>query len=52
MARPKIGEPILIRLTPELLARLDRWAEANHVARAEAVRRLLTEALSPPAPAE
>lgn len=43
--RPEIGPAVLIRLPEELLAEVDRRAEAEEVSRAETVRRLLGEAL-------
>jgi Ribbon-helix-helix protein, copG family len=45
--RPKqTGTPVLVRLQPEQLERLERWREAaNEPSRPEAIRRLLDQAL-------
>lgn len=45
MGRPKIGKPINIRLTDELLAVVDAEAARLGVSRAEAIRAILTECL-------
>ncbi len=44
--RPEVGEPIHLRLTPELKARVDQYASTNGLTRAEAVRQLLTDGLA------
>ena len=46
VGRPEIGQPINIRLGDELLALVDDYAAHNGQSRAEAVRFLLTVALS------
>lgn len=46
--RPEIGQPINIRLTDDLLSRVDAFAAAREVSRAEAIRRLLDRALVGP----
>lgn len=38
---PEIGEPINVRLGDDLLGDVDRWARANEVSRAEAIRQLV-----------
>jgi len=43
--RPKIGDPINVRLEPELLERLDAEAKRAGEKRAETIRRLLASAL-------
>jgi len=43
--RPEIGPAIQVRLPAELLRRVEDWAQAQGVSRAEAVRRLLEAAL-------
>lgn len=43
--RPPIGPAVQVRLTPDLLARIDRWAKRQGVTRAEAIRRLVERAL-------
>lgn len=42
--RPTTGRPIQVRLSPDVLAHVDAWADAEGVTRAEAIRRLLTAA--------
>lgn len=42
--RPTTGERVAVRLPPELLERIDTLAAVNGVARAEQIRRLLTDA--------
>lgn len=44
--RPEVGEPVHLRLPAELRARVDQFASASGVTRAEAVRRLLTGGLA------
>lgn len=47
--RPKTGAvPVLVRIMPEQLARLDSWAEREGIpkARSEAIRRLVEKGLS------
>ena len=46
MGRPRIGEPVLIRLPADLLADVDKRAVADDVSRAEMIRRLLGQALT------
>ncbi|ATN87217.1 transcriptional repressor [Mycobacterium phage Arib1] len=43
--RPEVGRPINVRLGDELLAEVDRWAAAEGIARAEAIRHLLRRGL-------
>jgi metal-responsive CopG/Arc/MetJ family transcriptional regulator len=43
--RPEIGQPINIRLGEALLARVDRYAQAETVSRAEAIRQLIKRGL-------
>ena len=43
---PEIGPLIGVRTPPELLARVDRYARELGTTRAEAIRRLLAQALS------
>jgi hypothetical protein len=44
--RPPIGPATTLRLPPELLDRVDRWAASQGVTRAAAIRELLTEAFA------
>ena len=44
--RPEIGQPITVRLGDDLLALVDDYAAHNGNTRAEAIRFLLTAALS------
>jgi len=44
IGRPEIGPAILVRLGPDLLAKLDRFARSSGQPRAAAVRQLLGEA--------
>jgi metal-responsive CopG/Arc/MetJ family transcriptional regulator len=39
--RPHVGSPINVRLGDDLLAKVDAYAEANSIKRAEAVRQLV-----------
>lgn len=41
------GEPILVRMLPELLEPLDRWADeqGEEISRPEAIRRIVTDHL-------
>ena len=48
VGRPPIGDRISVRLPPALLAELDVRAARAGIARAEAVRLLLNQALSSP----
>jgi hypothetical protein len=43
VGRPPVGPAIQVRLAPEQLAWVDRYARAAGCSRAEAIRRLLTE---------
>lgn len=45
MAPPRIGPAIMVRLPPDLLARLDAEAARHGVSRAETIRDLLKGAL-------
>jgi hypothetical protein len=40
------GETIPVRLTPEMMAAIDRWAAHSGVSRSEAVRALLEQGLT------
>jgi hypothetical protein len=40
------GETIPVRLTPEMMAAIDRWATNSGVSRSESIRRLVEQALS------
>jgi hypothetical protein len=46
--RPATGvDPMIgVRAGMELIAEIDKWAEANSVSRSEAIRRLVEQALS------
>lgn len=46
------GEPVLTRLQPEILERLDQWraGQSDEPTRPEAIRRILTEVLKPHEP--
>lgn len=45
--RPPVGQPILVRLGPEIEGALDTWIreQIERPSRAEAIRQLLTRAL-------
>lgn len=43
--RPEVGRPVNIRLGDELLDRVDSYAEAEGLKRAEAVRQLVQRGL-------
>lgn len=43
--RPEVGKPINVRLGDDLLARVDAYAAAEGIKRAEAVRRLVQRGL-------
>lgn len=43
--RPEVGKPINVRLGDELLTRVDEYAEAEGVNRAEAIRQLVQQGL-------
>lgn len=45
VGRPEIGTPVNVRLGADLLAKVDRYANAEGVSRAEAIRELLQRAL-------
>jgi metal-responsive CopG/Arc/MetJ family transcriptional regulator len=40
------GETIPVRLAPQMVGQLDRWAANSGVSRSEAIRRLLEQALA------
>lgn len=44
--RPEVGEAIHLRFPPELKVRVDQFASANNITRAEAVRQLLAQGLA------
>lgn len=46
--RPAIGDPIKIRLGDDLQAAVDQWADSHGVARAAAIRQLITAGLAAP----
>ena len=46
--RPAIGEPIKVRLGEDLQVLVDQWAAERGVARAEAIRQLITAGLAAP----
>lgn len=46
MGRPKLGEPVLIRLPAELVARIDAQARAQGITRPELIRRVLAAGVS------
>lgn len=43
--RPAIGDQVQVRMSDDLKERLDEWAGERNISRAEAVRRILSEAL-------
>jgi hypothetical protein len=45
--RPEVGPPVPVRLSPDLLARLDGDAATHGESRAAAIRRLLDKTLPP-----
>jgi metal-responsive CopG/Arc/MetJ family transcriptional regulator len=45
MGRPEIGTPINTRLSGELLAQVDGYAETAAISRAEAIRQLVRRGL-------
>jgi hypothetical protein len=44
--RPEIGEPVNVRLGSDLLAMVDAYASERSISRAEALRRLVTDAVT------
>ena len=43
MGRPPIGPVVLVRIPPDVIARLDAQAERKNITRAELLRRIATE---------
>lgn len=45
--RPRVGDPILIRLPEDTIAKLDRMAESERTSRSEIIRQIIAAALEP-----
>ncbi len=52
MGRPPIGVEVSVttRMSPELVEKLEAWAEEHGVTKSEALRMILAEALDVPVP--
>jgi len=46
----KFGAPVQVRLPPELVEQLERWAEAAGLSRSQAVRAMIEKGVREPPP--